>query len=249
MSINVVGVVLALVLILDFGVARAELDMEMLDKIYFNCVNVEAVGNGSATHVNQNPEDLDTPSAEYRFEAAKGATIKIYPKLVDKIDQTLQLSKTKLATTDGTTKISLRPFKTIDLESEEGVLNIGKYYKTYELNGTVIQRYINGDKCDLCKDKRWEAVVFYTNEDCDLRLSGPFESSTCVYRFGVEGRELGSECTYRKLLWSRKLLPKTPEKNRTDESPLGKAALSKKRVLHEYLSYPQSGVFDKLAVR
>lgn len=168
---------------------------EKEDRIYYTLYWREEIPVETA-----NIEKHKIGETEYFFEeVAEKEELNHSPNTIDQINRMIELREKKLSHSDGTTKITLVPFGSIQLESEETKINIGKYHHTYKGKENIIQSYRNGDQCDICRSKRWKGTIIYKVDKGPLELTGPIESSTCNFTLMVKGKELGIPEKYKVL--------------------------------------------------
>ncbi|KAI5186094.1 hypothetical protein NEHOM01_1276 [Nematocida homosporus] len=207
-------------LVLGLVKATQVLDPERFDREYFmvkRCdVLTETPNNtpDSSETPNHNPnpiEELKVGQDEYQFRV--GPKVKELNKnieLIDKVDRLLSIQGRTLEHKEGTTKLTMVPFDSITLETEDGPVKVGEYYGTFDKKGELTQTYIKGDKCDICRGKNWTGMVTYKSNQDPLHLTGPIESSTCTYKLLVLGEELAETETYHPLEVSQKQSALTP---------------------------------------
>lgn len=146
------------------------------------------------------PKNHKFGETDYFFEEiSEKEELNKAPNTIDQINRMIELREKKLSHSDGTTKITLVPFGSIQLESEETRINIGKYHHTYKGKENIIQSYRNGDQCDICRGKRWKGTIIYKVDKGPLELTGPVESSTCNFTLVVKGEDLAVPEKYRVL--------------------------------------------------
>ncbi|KAI5173243.1 hypothetical protein NEFER03_2195 [Nematocida sp. LUAm3] len=168
-------------------------DPERIDREYFSVVK-EGIEEGETYKVDNRVYMFQEKEETNIFNRELG--------LLDRVDKVLDMMGRKIELVEGGTKIVLDPFVSIRLESEDGSIDVGQYSNMFETRDELVQRYTNGDNCDICKGKKWSGSVIYRPDKNSIHLSGPIENSTCNYKLVVKGEELGATERIKKLIYT-----------------------------------------------
>ncbi|KAI5166681.1 hypothetical protein NEIG_01980 [Nematocida sp. ERTm5] len=172
------------------------MNVEDMDRIYYKIQNdTKYVPGGKKV---PGASILDEMNIQFMVGEKKKELSK-YTPLIVKIDKLLNLAGKELVHSDKNNKIILTPFNSIKLLNDDGEVNVGYYAGSYIKKDRIIQKYINGDVCDICKSKNWTGAVHYIADSNETHLSGPVEASTCSYKFLVSGKDLASMDEYTVL--------------------------------------------------
>ncbi|KAI5180016.1 hypothetical protein NEOKW01_0345 [Nematocida sp. AWRm80] len=190
------------------------MDVERIDKEYFKILHKTVVDEFQE---DVNADIVDTAEGKYQFtlgEEKRQFNRNI--SLSDRLSKILALRGTTLVHTEDNTKVILEPFKEIRIESDEGNIVVGHYQNTHIRGHQIVQKYSNGDVCDICKEKRWTGSVMYVPDKSELKLHSPIESSTCNYKLIVKGDVLGEYEKYKVLTATKLVHPENAQTNTTE---------------------------------
>ncbi|KAI5190526.1 hypothetical protein NEMIN01_1064 [Nematocida minor] len=216
-------------------------DIENLDREYYmitnktknlpeNYPNTQNLSNSKDSDKSESAVNIGFIQVEIKEELAKSIP------LIEKIERLIGLSTKELVHTDNNNKIVLAPFKSIKLVNDDGEINVGSYKNSYIRKDKIVQEYTGGDRCDICKSKRWSGTIHYMVDAGDLELSGPVESSTCNYKLIVKGKDLGSVEKYT-------VLKVTDSKGKEEE------AVSENSLIEENISHVCDGKSCRTRIR